>query len=227
MSGLVVFDCDGTLVDSQHAIIAAVRQAFGHHGLPLPADEAVRRIVGLSLPDALERLAGAECDVSPEALSGSYRKAFMNLRQQGGSRNEALFPGIRECLDELGRHGFVLGVATGKSDRGLAATLAHHGIAACFASTHTADRHPSKPHPSMLEAVMADVGATPDETVVVGDTSYDILMARHAGARGLGVGWGYHPPQELRDAGAVDVAPDAGGLAGLLKDMYRQVRHDG
>lgn len=226
MSGLIVFDCDGTLVDSQHAIIAAVRHAFDQYRLPLPGDEAIRRIVGLSVPDALERLAGPACDVSLESLSDSFRAAFLDLRRQGDHQFEPLFPGIRECLAALERHGFVLGVATGKSDRGLAATLAHHGIADSFVSTHTADRHPSKPHPSMLEAVMTDVGVSPAETVVIGDTSYDILMARHASARSLGVGWGYHPAQELLDAGAANVAADAGGLVGLVQDLYREVHDD-
>lgn len=121
------------------------------------------------------------------------------------------------ALDALAADGWLFGVATGKSDRGLAHVLSLHGIADRFVTLQTADRHPSKPHPSMIEQAMADAGAAPATTVMIGDTSYDMLMARAAGARALGVAWGYHPAHELRDAGAHDVATTVADLPRLME----------
>ncbi len=213
---LAVFDCDGTLVDGQAAVCEAMRQGFADAGLPLPDVQSVRRIVGLSLPAAVRSLAP---DAAPEALAqavDSYRQAFRAARM-AGRVDEPLYAGIHDLLTRLHGAGWVLGVATGKSQRGLSACLAHHGIAQLFATLQTADLHPSKPHPAMLEQAMAEAQARPDQTVMIGDTAYDIEMARSAGARALGVGWGYHLPGELLAAGAEAVANDTAELEELLR----------
>ncbi|MGH6920931.1 MAG: HAD-IA family hydrolase [Geminicoccaceae bacterium] len=198
---LIVFDCDGTLVDSQHLIIDATRVAFETQGLPPPADEAVRHVVGLSLGEAIGQLVPGVGHADVALLVDGYKQAFAAMRRQP-LFHEPLFEGARETLQELERRGHLLAVATGKSDRGIASVLQHHALAGLFVSLQTADRHPSKPHPSMLAAAMRETGSTPRETLMVGDTSYDMQMARAAGVRAIGVGWGYHPAVALELAGA-------------------------
>jgi phosphoglycolate phosphatase len=129
-----------------------------------------------------------------------------------------LFDGILELLDRLEADGWLLAVATGKSDRGLRHCLESHGLHARFVSLQTADRHPSKPHPSMVEQAMADARAEPAATVVVGDTSYDMAMAVAAGATAIGVGWGYHHRSELEAAGAHAVAEEPREVATYAKE---------
>ena len=214
---LAVFDCDGTLVDGQADVCAAMDQAFAAQGLAAPDRHLTRRMVGLSLPEAMRKLLPAGDPAVHDALAAHYRDAY-RARRTAGVLDEPLFEGIAALLERLRAAGWLLGVATGKSDRGLAHCLATHGIAAHFDTLQTADRHPSKPHPAMLEAAMAAVGATPGETAMIGDTSYDIAMARAAGVRAIGVGWGYHPPAELIAAGAQSVAQDAAALFDLLED---------
>jgi phosphoglycolate phosphatase len=200
MTRLIVFDCDGTLVDSQQLIVEAARQTLLAHGLePLPA-AAVRAVIGLSLELALARLVPDVDQRMLISLVATYRTTWRSLRTQGVL--EPLFPRAREVLGLLERHGHLLGVATGKSRSGLLAVLEHHDLRTLFVSFQTADRHPSKPHPSMLEEAMRETGSAPAETLMVGDTSFDIEMARTAGARAIGVAWGYHPPALLEAAGA-------------------------
>ncbi|GGD57481.1 HAD-IA family hydrolase [Erythrobacter arachoides] len=212
---LAVFDCDGTLVDGQAAVCRAMASAFADTGHPPPPPAQVRRIVGLSLPQAVRRLDPALDEAALAATVAAYKEAFFAARQDGSLR-EPLFDGIADLLRHLHGHGWTLGVATGKSDRGLAATLATHSLGALFATLHTADRHPSKPDPAMLLAAMADAAAAPEQTVMIGDTVYDIEMAVAAGTRALGVAWGYHEEDELLAAGAEAVARDAAHLQELL-----------
>ncbi|EZP70413.1 HAD family hydrolase [Sphingomonas paucimobilis] len=208
---LAVFDCDGTLVDSQHSICTAMTRAFEGEKLAAPDRAAILSVVGLSLPLAIARLLpDAEEDYHLH-LSEGYKRAFQHLRREN-MVSEPLYPGMAALIRDLDADGWLLGVATGKSDRGLALCLEHHGIAAHFVTLQTADRHPSKPHPSMLLSAMADAGASPETTVMIGDTSYDIDMALAAATRALGVGWGYHQPAELVAAGAHGVAMDSGEL---------------
>jgi phosphoglycolate phosphatase len=134
-------------------------------------------------------------------LAERYKQAFFTLRGNG-LVDEPLYDGIAGVLSELDEKGWLLGVATGKSDRGLARCLDHHGIKGLFVSLQTADRHPSKPHPSMVYEALADAGVDAGQAVVIGDTVYDIHMGRAAGCRTIGVGWGYHPLSELGEAGA-------------------------
>ena len=213
---LAVFDCDGTLVDSQHSICAAMTLAFEGEKLAAPDRMTILSVVGLSLPLAIARLLPeAQADFH-DHLSESYKRAFQQMRRDNAV-SEPLYPGIAELIRELDADGWLLGVATGKSDRGLNLCLAHHGIDAHFVTLQTADRHPSKPHPSMLLTAMAEAGASPETTVMIGDTSYDIDMALSAGTRALGVGWGYHLPADLIAAGAHAVAMDSDELRNHIR----------
>jgi phosphoglycolate phosphatase len=212
---LAVFDCDGTLVDGQAEICRAMERAFAEAELPLPDHARVRRSVGLSLPRAVELLAPD----APRALRGeiveAYKRAFRAARE-AGELAQPLFPGIAELLVALRGAGWELAVATGMSRRGLDHCLAVNGIAGEFVSLQTADDHPSKPHPAMLLAALAEGLAEPGDAVMIGDTQYDMLMARDAGVRAVGVDWGYHEGTELVDAGAEFVAPSPGQLCAHL-----------
>jgi phosphoglycolate phosphatase len=212
---LAIFDCDGTLVDSQHSICTAMARAFEAVKLEAPARAAILDIVGLSLPTAMARLLpGAEPDFH-DHVSEQYKRAFHVMRREEGVV-EPLYDGIADLIHDLDAAGWMLGVATGKSDRGLALCLSGHGIIDRFVTLQTADRHPSKPHPSMIETAMVDAGAVPETTLMIGDTSYDIEMAANAGVRGIGVGWGYHRPETLLAAGAHAVAMDSAALRGHI-----------
>lgn len=212
---LAVFDCDGTLADGQAAVCTAMEQAFAANTLPAPARPLIRRIVGLSLPQAIRQLGPALEPSQQVALVEAYKHAFRAARA-AGSLHEPLFTGIPELLHRLHARGWTLGVATGKSDRGLHSILAANSLGALFGPLHTADRHPSKPHPAMIEAAMAEAQATPANTVMIGDTVYDMAMACSAGARAIGVEWGYHEASELLAAGAEQVARTPQELAELL-----------
>lgn len=202
---LAVFDCDGTLVDGQGAICKAMDSAFAGAGLPLPDKHMVRRIVGLSLPHAVLRLVpDATEDTVREVVEG-YKAAYRAARASG-ELAEPLFDGIGPLLEALAAGGWTMGVATGKSDRGLQHCLASHGISRHFITLQTADRHPSKPHPAMLEAALEEAFAPAASAVMIGDTAYDMTMACAIGVRAVGVAWGYHEPAELIAAGAAFVA---------------------
>ena len=213
---LAVFDCDGTLVDSQANICRAMDETFLLSGLAPPPRAATRRIVGLSLVEAMRALLPHADDAAHRRLAADYKDAFHRLRMAGGLDPEPLFEGIAAVIGRLAADDWALGIATGKSDRGLAHVLAAHGLTGAFVTLQTADRHPSKPDPSMLIAAMAATGAAPRETAMIGDTSFDMTMARAAGVRAVGVAWGYHDIDELIDAGADVVAADVADLPGLL-----------
>lgn len=217
MTRLAVFDCDGTLVDGQADVCWAMERAFARAGLTPPDNHAVRRIVGLSLPAAVRSLAPGLSDEQNRAVTEYYRSSF-RARREEGLLDEPLYPGIAELLHALHASGWSLAVATGKSDRGLAACLASHGIADLFVSLQTADRHPSKPHPAMLEAALVEAGALPEQAVMIGDTSFDMLMARSIGVASIGVSWGYHGPSELTASGARQVVETAAALAAALEE---------
>lgn len=220
MNRLAIFDCDGTLVDSGATIYRALAAAFEQHGLEIPPPEVSRKVIGLSLTDAMAALLP---DVSPEqhvALAEDYKRAFWNLRA-AGEVEEPLFDGILELLDALEEDGWLLAVATGKSDRGLRHCLESHHVHARFVSLQTADRHPSKPHPSMVEQAIAEAGASPGSSIVVGDTSFDMAMAASAGAAPIGAAWGYHHADELIEAGAIAVAERPFDVLDLARSCIR------
>lgn len=217
MTRLAVFDCDGTIIDSQAVICRAMGRCFADAGVPAPGDAAVRRIVGLSLPQAMARLLPEAEPALHAALADGYKRAFHAMRG-AGEVAKPLYPGVAETIARLAESGWVLGVATGKSDRGLRIALEGHGLHHHFVTLQTADRHPSKPDPAMLRAAMAEAGAAPEATVMIGDTSFDMAMARSAGARGIGVAWGYHPAEELFSAGAEAVAIAPADLYPLITE---------
>lgn len=216
---LIVFDVDGTLVDSQHLIVAAMAQAFADCGLPLPPRPTVLSVVGLSLIPAMAKLVPDTPDAAP-ALADAYRASFYSRRTAGDSA--PLYPGARDTLRMLAAApGTLLGVATGKARRGLDHVLAQHRLEDLFVTLQTADNHPSKPHPAMLEAALLETGCAADRAVMIGDTEYDIAMGRAAGMATIGVSWGYHPEARLREAGADAIADDFPALEAALAALAR------
>jgi phosphoglycolate phosphatase len=215
---LAIFDCDGTLVDSQHNICLAMEDSFAQAMLVPPSRDAIRRIIGMSLLEAVQALAPDHHPEQHATISEAYKTAFHRLRGRG-LIDEPLFEGIEAGIRRLETQGWILGVATGKSDRGLQLCLEHHGIASCFMTLQTADRHPSKPHPSMIEQAMMETGATPETTFMIGDTRFDIGMARAAGATAIGVTWGYHSQDDLIDEGANYIVDTPIALFELLERL--------
>lgn len=212
---LVVFDVDGTLIDSHALIIEAMETAFEAVGLKPPGHDMILSTVGLSLPEAIEYLLPGSRKAQLDEIVGGYRNAFL----AGKVSDEApLYPGARECLMTLaGRDDLLLGVATGKSRRGLDVVLEHHGLSGFFVTCQTADGHPSKPHPEMLFSACSCAGVDPSRTVMIGDTEFDMNMAKTAGTGAIGVSWGYHSPETLRQIG-VPVAEDFPDLHRMIEE---------
>ncbi|ADO43642.1 HAD family hydrolase [Ketogulonicigenium vulgare] len=193
---LVIFDVDGTLIDSQNNIVASAEAAFAALSLAAPARADVLRLVGLSLPETMVRLAPTATQALRDDLVQAYKDSFRTMRLQG--HDAPMFPGARDAVLQLaGAPGTMLAIATGKSRRGLEAMLDQHELRGLFHSTQVADDHPSKPHPSMVLAALAETGVAARHAVMVGDTSFDMDMAAAAGVRRIAVGWGYHAPELL------------------------------
>jgi phosphoglycolate phosphatase len=214
---LVIFDCDGTLVDSQNAIVATMEQAFVALGLALPTREEMRAVIGLSLPEAFAALVPG-CDAAAGGeLVARYRAGYRKAGPAVSSDASPLFPGAAEAVAALARReDVVLGIATGKSRRGVARLVEREGWQGRFFTVQTADDHPSKPHPSMILRAMAEAGVGPAATVMVGDSTYDMEMARSASVGAVGVAWGYHPAERLRLAGAHRIAETCEGLVATV-----------
>jgi phosphoglycolate phosphatase len=194
---LVIFDVDGTLVDSQATIIKSMQSAFDGIGLHCPPRDRILSIVGLSLDGAMARLAPEGADVG--ALVEGYKSAYANLRSQGGATESYLYDGIAELIGELsGMDHVLLGLATGKSRRGVEMLLETQNWRGVFHTTQSADEHPSKPHPSMIYRAMEEVGTEAAQTMMIGDTSFDLDMAAAAAVTGIGVSWGYHDLHGLK-----------------------------
>lgn len=199
---LILFDCDGTIVDSQHAISAAMEAAFIAHGLAVPERSRVVEVVGLSLVSAVRELIPDREPELIDSIAETYKEAFGRLRRQA-THEEPMFPLARETIHALAATpGVVLGIATGKSRRGVDAIIERENLHRLFETIQTADHHPSKPDPSMVHRAMSETGALPEQTVVIGDTTYDMLMALNARAKAIGVTWGYHPRSALGASGA-------------------------
>jgi phosphoglycolate phosphatase len=205
MNRIAIFDCDGTLIDGQASICAAMDQAFAAAGLAAPDRHQIRRMVGLSLPQAAMRLAPESNAEQQRAIVENYKLAFRAARE-AGELSQPLFDGMADLIERLRAAGWQLGIATGMSRRGLDHCLTAHGLADHFLTLQTADDNPSKPDPAMLQAALFELAGEPSDAVMIGDTTYDMQMARDAGVRGVGVDWGYHLPEELRAAGAEFVA---------------------
>jgi phosphoglycolate phosphatase len=215
---LIIFDCDGTLVDSQHKICAAMAHAFTAMALPVPARSEILGIVGLSLPQVFAVLAPEQPASVQAKLAELYR---MDFPARGGEAalHDPLFAGVGAVVATLARRSdIVLGMATGKSRRGVARILEREGWSGHFLTIQTADDHPSKPHPAMILQAMAEVGGDAATTIMVGDTTYDMEMAHNAGVRGVGVGWGYHEPPRLLKAGAERVVNSSEELLAAIAE---------
>lgn len=198
---LIIFDVDGTLSDSQGDIAGAMAQAFQSQDMTPPPHDAVLSIVGLSLDVAMPRLAPEADEATCIALVAAYKQAYMQRRLEAGAAHSPLYPGIRELLNQLAAEPqTILGIATGKSRRGLLALLENHGLSGMFHTIQVADDHPSKPHPSMVMTALMEAGVPAERAVMIGDTSFDIDMARAAGVASIAVGWGYHPATALEAA---------------------------
>jgi phosphoglycolate phosphatase len=185
---LIVFDWDGTLMDSAFAITCSIQAACRDLGLPVPADERARHVIGLGMDEALS------CAV-PTLAREDYPKMHERYRHHylAASSEVVLFPGVSDLLDWLDGAGRLLAVATGKSRFGLTHALARSGLDGRFHATRCADESFSKPHPAMLEELMDELGVAPAQTLMIGDTTHDLQMARNAGVAGVGVGYGAHP----------------------------------
>jgi phosphoglycolate phosphatase len=199
-----------------------MQQAYEAHKLTVPARERLLSIVGLSLREAFVTLAADE-NHPIDSLADSYKAAFQVLRRSP-QHLEPLYPGARTALDLLAtRDDVILGIATGKSQRGVAAVLGHHGLVGRFLTIQTSDDAPSKPHPEMVLAAMREVCVGPDDTVMIGDTVYDIAMARAAGARAIAVAWGYHTADALAAAGPETTISDYAELVPALDAIWGSV----
>jgi phosphoglycolate phosphatase len=184
---LLVFDWDGTLVDSTAIIATCIQNACCDLGLPVPEESAARFVIGLGLADALRHVAPTLEAADYPRLSERYRDHYL-----ARDPDIPLFPGAREMLDDLDARGFLLAVATGKSRTGLARSLAKHGLAQRFFASRCADEGFPKPHPDMLLALMERCAVEPSETLMIGDTSHDLELARNAGAQAVAVTYGAH-----------------------------------
>jgi phosphoglycolate phosphatase len=196
---LIVFDWDGTLMDSADKIVRCFESAVGDVGLPSPGAAAIRNIIGLGLNEAVATLL-PQCD--PEAQSrvvARYREHFLHLDQT----EMPLFPGVRNGLASLAQRGYLLAVATGKARRGLSRVLRETGLEHLFVASRCADESFSKPHPQMLLDILEETGVVPAATLMVGDTVYDMQMARNARVDGLAVSYGVHERERLLAHGPV------------------------
>ena len=220
MIRLAIFDCDGTLVDSGGTIHRALDATFRAHSLICPPRHEAQKVIGLSLEQAMAALA-PEADAG--ALSATYKDNFIAMRG-AGEVDEPLFDGIVALLDTLESNDWLLGVATGKSLRGLKHCLASHGLEGRFATLQTADNNPSKPHPGMAHSAMAETGAAPETTVFIGDTAWDMGCARAAGCLAIGAAWGYHTAEELLADGAHHVAAHPSEIGQLARNYLEQAR---
>lgn len=212
-----MFDVDGTLVDSQGLIVASMSAAFQAVGLTPPDRNQILGIVGLSLPQAIARLA-PEAETAP--MVQAYKDSYAALRADHGSvATSPFFPGARAALERLrAQPDTLLGIATGKSRRGLDLLIEGHDLASYFVTRQAADFHPSKPHPAMLHAALTEAGVAASHAVMIGDTTFDMDMARAAGVPFIGVSWGYHPVAQL--TGATHILDGFGGLDGALEDIW-------
>jgi len=189
---LIVFDWDGTLADSAAVIARAIQSACADLGLPVPDDTAARYVIGLGLGDALQHVAPTLAEKDYPQLSARYRSHYLGTDPQ-----IPLFAGAEAMLGELAARGHRLAVATGKSRRGLDQALSDAGIGHRFAATRCADEGRPKPHPDMLLHLMRLLDVAPAATLMIGDTTHDLMLAANAGVDAVGVGYGAHPHEAL------------------------------
>ncbi|MEM7695499.1 MAG: HAD-IA family hydrolase [Pseudomonadota bacterium] len=210
---LLLFDCDGTLVDSLGHINGAMDEAFAAAGEPPPGPGALKPLIGLSLPRVIARLAPRASEATRATLFDEYRAAYT---RRASDEAEPLFDGMADALSALEGDDTLFGIATGKSRRGLDRILTTHGLGERFIVTVSADEAASKPAPEMVEIALRTTGAARERTVMIGDSTLDMTMARSAGVAAVGVSWGSDDPADLRAAGALDVAKHPADLKLLI-----------
>lgn len=215
---LVILDLDGTLVDSRDVIIRVMRVAAERAGLPMPSDDATSRVIGLSLERAIQGVFPGSDPNQLSILLGAYKTEALRLRALPDDP-EALFPGVYPTVQNLRNAGHMLGIATGKARRGVSHFCSRYEMEGWFDTVQTPDTNPSKPHPGMIESALSDTGATPERTIMVGDTVFDIEMARNAGVFGIGVAWGNHPVHELERAGAHHIVEKVEDLPKVIAEI--------
>lgn len=219
---LAIFDVDGTLVDSKAMILASMQAAFAAEGLVVPERKTALSIVGLSLADAMRALVPGADEARIARLADAYKHAFWQNRT-AGEHPEDLFDGALNLLTRLRSRGdVVLGIATGKSRRGISHVIEKHGFEGWFSTIQTADDHPSKPHPSMIVTALSETGLPQQAAIMIGDTSFDIEMARSAGVGAAAVSWGNHHVDELQRAGAHTIANDFNELERQLDSLWQE-----
>ncbi len=215
---LVLFDCDGTLVDSAANIHRCMEKTFVEAGLEAPDLALTKSVIGLTLEAAISQMLQADVDHRIRQMADRYRHHSVLMRSHP-SFDEPVFDGIGDVLDRLfGRDDILVGVVTGKSRRGLNTVIQKHDLAAGIIASRTADECPSKPHPAMVLECCAETGVDPAQTIVVGDAIFDMQMARAAGARAIGVSWGYASTDALQEAGAHHVVHEPDALLPLVMD---------
>jgi len=215
---LAIFDCDGTLVDSQHSIISVMNETCKIYEINEISRESIRRIVGLPLEIAMSQLFENHTHIDHDEMAETFRKIFRKLRLQGDVQ-EPLYPGTVEALDQIEQDGLLLGVATGKAMRGLIPTLETHGLSKRFTTLQTPDNAMGKPHPEMVHKALSETGVHAQNAVVIGDTTFDIHMASNANVKSIGVAWGYHDTDELIKAGAQCVVKSYSELPQAIKHV--------
>lgn len=219
---LVIFDVDGTLVDSQISILASMEFAFTKAGRPVPSREAALGIVGLSLPEAMAVLAPEASRAEQLKLADYYKNGHSSHRETGAQVAEhALYDGALDAIHGLHDAGYRLSAATGKSRRGLNRFMSVHQLDLIFRGTQTADDAPSKPHPGMVLNCLEAAGVAPEDAVMVGDTEYDMAMGRAAGCHTIGVAWGYHSQDRILRGGAHHLAYHFDELHRIIEGLWR------
>lgn len=209
---LIVFDWDGTLMDSTGAIVASIQAAARDLGIPPPSDERAQHIIGLGLIDALRHALPDLPAERYQAVAERYRHHYLSLDQ-----DLLLFEGAAELVEELTQAGYQLAVATGKTRKGLDRAFAVSGLGPRFQASRCADECHSKPHPQMLEELMAEFGVEADATLMIGDTTHDLLMASNAGVAALAVAYGAHPRETLEAKAPLYCAGNVAQLAAWLR----------
>jgi len=220
---LVVFDMDGTLIDSQDVIVEAMGRAFARIGQPAPSAEQTRATIGLSLGRCVATIAPHLSPSEVEAGVEAYRQSFVEMRKESGAEAAApMYSGAMAALERLHMQDeTLLGVATGKARRGLDHAYASHGIGHYFVTHQTADGHPSKPHPSMLLQALRDTGVEAQDAVMVGDTEFDIEMGKAAGFATIGVSWGYHSLDRIKAAAPDYIIDSYSELDATLENIWQ------
>jgi phosphoglycolate phosphatase len=219
---LAIFDVDGTLIDSLAHIKASMVTAFEGCGHPAPSEASVRGIIGLSLYEAVQTIQPTLRDAQIIQVVDGYKASFMKIRDETSADETApMFPGALATLKSLhAQDEVLLAVATGKSRLGLIKMIEAHSLEGLFVSTQVADDHPSKPHPSMVDQCLRDTGVEPHNTVIIGDTTFDLEMGRSAGVKTIGVDWGYHDTDLLRPF-ADTIVEDFAALDPALNLLWR------